>query len=151
MGSDVAKNSIQTFGGFENEGFTMMRKVAASMNCGETRELAANGLCFRCYRQQERADDRQIAKVDRHSGAIRREHKKLLRGFASLMVGLSDLGISSNDLRTIRRIVEPYVEPIKHCLALPTQELQHERPTVNSEVKTRNRSHRGHKTEGEDS
>jgi hypothetical protein len=93
-----------------------MRKLICCRNCGEEREMAAHGLCWKCYRREERANDRP--RVDRHSPGVRREHKKAFRGFTNLMLGLSDLGVSKNDVLAIRRMVEPYLEPIATFLAL---------------------------------
>jgi hypothetical protein len=95
------------------------RKTAACLNCGESREIAARGLCFRCYRQGERADDNKFAAAGRHMPAVRREHKKLFRGFTSVMVGLADLGVQEQDVLAIRRMLEPYVAPIARFLAPP--------------------------------
>lgn len=96
-----------------------MRKTEACINCGEPREIAAHGLCFACYRRQERADDPRFAAVDRHNPGIRREHKKLFRGFSSVMNGLADLGVQSADVLTIRRMLAPYLEPIEKFLTPP--------------------------------
>jgi hypothetical protein len=85
-----------------------MRKTATCLNCGEPREIAAYGLCFKCYRKQDRADDRKFAVVDRHSPAVRREHKKLFRGFTAVMIGLSDLEVQEKDVLVIRQLLEPY-------------------------------------------
>ena len=52
------------------------RKIDGCLNCGEVREMAAHGLCFKCYRRNDRANDRQLAGVDRHNPGIRREHKR---------------------------------------------------------------------------
>ena len=95
-----------------------MRKTDGCVNCGEVREIAAHGLCFACYRQKERATDRLLPGVDRHNPGIRREHKKLFRGFTSVMVGLSDLGVSRNDVLAIRKSIEPYLVPIAKFLSL---------------------------------
>lgn len=95
-----------------------MRKTDGCVNCGEVREIAAHGLCFACYRQKERATDQQLSSVDRHNPGIRREHKKLFRGFTSVMVGLSDLGVSKNDVLAIRKSIEPYLAPIAKFLSL---------------------------------
>ncbi|SRR5579871_3706746 len=94
-----------------------MRKAESCINCGEVREIAAHGLCFRCYRRQERAEERQLAGVGRNNPAIRDEHKKVLRGFTSLMSGLSDLRVQANHVRTIRQLIDPYLEPIAEILA----------------------------------
>jgi|HubBroStandDraft_6_1064221.scaffolds.fasta_scaffold226220_2 hypothetical protein len=86
------------------------------MNCGEIREMAGHHLCFKCYRRDERADDRKFGGVDRHSPGIRREHKKLFRGLTGMMVGLSDLGVSNADVLRIRRIIDGYLSPIAKFL-----------------------------------
>ena len=109
-----------------------MRRTDGCMNCGETREIAGHGLCFKCYRRDERADDRRYASADRHNPGVRREHKKLFRGFTSVMVGLSDLGISKSDVLAVRRIMEPYLVPIATFLALKGEQNE---SSVNSEPK----------------
>ena len=107
-----------------------MRRTDDCKNCGETREMATHDLCFKCYRREERAGDRQFAVIDRHTPAIRREHKKLFRGFTAVMTGLSDLGISKDDVFTIRRTIEPYLTPIAKFLAVTPEQDEDE---VNSE------------------
>jgi hypothetical protein len=107
-----------------------MRKTDGCTNCGEIRGLAAHGLCFTCYRRLERASDRQFAGIDRHTPAIRREHKKLFRGFTGVMVGLSDLGVSKDDVLKIRQTVEPYLTPIAKFLTVTPEQDADE---VNSE------------------
>jgi hypothetical protein len=107
-----------------------MRKIEICLNCGEEREMAAHGLCFACYRRHERTQDRP--RIDRHTPAMRREHKKILRGFTSVMVGLSDLGVGRTDVVTIRRIIQTYLEPIANFLA-PASEVGESRQHVNSE------------------
>jgi hypothetical protein len=89
-------------------------------------------LCFKCYRQQERAADQQLAGVDRHNPGIRREHKKLFRGFANAMNGLSDLGVSKTDVLKIRGILGAYLDPIAEFLS-PAQESETGEADVNSE------------------
>ncbi len=69
-----------------------MRKTEGCVNCGEVREIAAHGLCFACSRRKERDSERQLPSVDRHNPGIRREHKKLFRGFTNVMVGLRTSG-----------------------------------------------------------
>jgi hypothetical protein len=109
-----------------------MRRNNGCTNCGEVREIAAHGLCFKCYRREERTADRPVDSVDRHNPGIRREHKKLFRGFTGVMVGLSDLGVAITDVLAIRRILEPYTSPIAKFLALAPERGQTE-GKVNSE------------------
>ena len=99
-----------------------MRRSDGCVNCGDVREIAAHGLCFRCYRRNERASEQQAASVDRHNPGARREHKKLFRGFTSVMVGLSDLGVSQEHVLAIRKMIEPYLAPIAKFLALQVGE-----------------------------
>ena len=94
-----------------------MRKTDGCLNCGETREIAAHGLCYMCYRRQDRSHDRLASVADRHNPGIRREHKKILRGFTSVMGGLGDLGVSREEVLLIRTILEPYLGPVADYLA----------------------------------
>lgn len=95
------------------------------MNCGQLEVMAAHGICFRCYRREKRAEDRTLEDIerelevppDRHNPGIRREHKKLFRGFTSVMVGLADLNVQRIDILTIRGMLEAYVAPIAEYLA----------------------------------
>jgi hypothetical protein len=105
-----------------------MRKVDSCMNCGEQRELAAHGLCFKCYRNTERARQRatEAELTDRHNPGIRKQHKQLFRGLASIMSGLSDVQASKSDVLAVRSIISPYLEPI-------AQYLEQTRFSVNSE------------------
>jgi hypothetical protein len=56
-----------------------MRKTAACINCGEPREVAAFGLCFKCYRRDKRDCNQISLTPDRHNPGLRREHKKIFR------------------------------------------------------------------------
>jgi hypothetical protein len=111
------------------------RKVEGCLNCGEVREIAAHGLCFKCYRREDRANERKFAATDRHNPGVLKEHKKMLRGFASVMSGLSDLGVSRPDVLAIRRALEPYLLPISSLLAL-APESEENSSVVNSEQQT---------------
>jgi hypothetical protein len=111
------------------------RKTDSCLNCGEIREMAAHGLCFKCYRREDRADDRRFAAVDRHNPGLRKEHKKMLRGFMTVMGGLSDLGVQKSDVLTIRRMLDPYVAPIAEFLG-PAPERDEVEEVVNSEQKS---------------
>jgi len=104
----------------------MSRSLVVCQQCGEERELAAKGLCFKCYRAEARsALNLPQGFVDRHNPAIRKEHKKIIAGFAKVLTGLSDLGVNRTDVHTIRSILDPYLTPV-------TQFIEG-RPAVNSE------------------
>lgn len=93
-----------------------MRREDQCINCGEPREIASRGLCFKCYRRGERARDRPVP--NRHNLAIRKEHKKLFHGLTSVMTGMSELGVTKADVLEIRQIIEPYLAPIAEFLSL---------------------------------
>jgi hypothetical protein len=112
-----------------------MRREDGCINCGEVREIAAHGLCFTCYRRQERADDRGFPAVDLHNPGIHREQKKLLRGFTSVMAGLSDLGVQKDDVLKIRHMLEPYLKLIAEFLG-PVPDPKELEGAVNSEQKS---------------
>jgi hypothetical protein len=116
-------------------GAKSMRREDSCINCGEVREIAAHGLCFKCYRKEERTKDQQCSAVDRHNPGIRREHKKLFRGFTSVMTALSDLGVQRSDVLAIRKTIEPYLGPIANFLAPATDKDEVER-AVNGEQKS---------------
>ncbi len=109
-----------------------MRKMAECLNCREIKKMAAHGLCYQCYRRDERAEENKFAIRDRHNPGIRREHQKMLRAFAAVMIGLGHLGVQRSDVLAIRRMLEPYVEPIAKFLASPA-ELNETQAPVNSE------------------
>jgi len=90
------------------------RKIAECQECGELREIIADEKCFACYQRARRRNKRI---VDRHSGAIKREHKKLFRAYSNAMVALADLGVSHQDIMAIKGILDAYVEPIRPYLS----------------------------------
>jgi hypothetical protein len=86
------------------------RALVRCVNCDEIRDHAAHGLCFACYRAEQRAQER-IPK-DRHNMGVNKEKAKLFRGLAAIMGGLHLLSVSKPDCLWIRRIIEPYLGPI---------------------------------------
>jgi hypothetical protein len=93
------------------------RKIDQCMNCGQSREIAAFGLCFTCYRRQERAKDRPF--VDKHNPGVNPTQKKILAGFAKLMGGLGDIGVPRGLVILIRRMISPYLVPVENLLSPP--------------------------------
>jgi hypothetical protein len=90
------------------------------LTCNEMKAIAARGLCYKCYRAEERSRER--ATPDRHNPGMRREHKKILKAFSSIMVGLADMGCVRDDIFDIRKILQPYLEPIEQYLNLNAPE-----------------------------
>lgn len=95
----------------------MARKIVQCVECGEERDLAGNGLCFRCYQQRRRADDTRY--VDRHNPSIRKEHERLSRGFQRMVGMFADLRVRKEDVLCIRRRLQPYFSPIADILSPP--------------------------------
>jgi hypothetical protein len=91
-----------------------MRKLEQCINCGEERELAAFHLCFKCYRQRERAFS--SGPVDRHTAVITKERQKLFLAYAQLMTSLAKLGVNKTDVESVVEIVRPYLTPISEQL-----------------------------------
>jgi hypothetical protein len=62
------------------------------MNCGETREIAAHGLCFKCYRQEERklADD-LWAKPDTNAKELAKTQRKTRKALMKMMDALEEI------------------------------------------------------------
>jgi hypothetical protein len=99
------------------------RRVARCEECGETRAMATRTECFNCYRARNRASERQ---VDRHNPAIRREHRRLVSGWARLLGAMSELGISRPDALKIRDLAAPYVQPVREFLSAASEREQHD-------------------------
>ena len=88
----------------------MQRKVEACINCQEEREIAAHGLCFKCYRAEEREADNPYAAADRHNRAQLKQLKKLRKCINTILNALDD-GIDAldpNDVESMRGILQPY-------------------------------------------
>jgi len=92
----------------------MRAREEACIQCGETRGMAAFGVCDKCYRSLERARNRVFS--DRRNPAMRKEHKKCVRAYTKLMVALADLGATREDTLDVLRIVQPYIAMIGESL-----------------------------------
>ncbi len=92
------------------------RRIGKCTECGEIQEMATKQLCYRCYRRHER--ERNAPRVvDRHNAGLRKEHQALVRGFAAVLTGLSDLRVSQGDVMEIRALLVPYLAPVAAYLA----------------------------------
>lgn len=109
----------------------MQRKVALCINCQEGREIAAHGLCFKCYRAEEREAENPYAAADRHNRAQLKHLKKLRKCITSILNSIDD-GIDvldPDDVDSMRGILQPYFVSLAAGLA-PARE-----KAVNSEQK----------------
>ncbi len=110
----------------------MGTRIGVCVNCKDEAVIAAFGLCYRCYREDERAN--VARKVDRHSCAIRKDHNKLFTAHTEMMRAMRRSGVNREDVRRILAIMQPYWEPIAPFLrdSVPVNE-QKEKPfTVHS-------------------
>ena len=110
--------------------YRQKRKEAICFNCEQQKPIHAHGLCVTCYRADERAhqraEDTQLA-----NAAARKERKRLLKSYNQITTGLLELGIRSQDIAAIKRVLAPYLETIKTI----TGELaeKEETPTADTE------------------
>lgn len=61
------------------------RRIATCINCGDEREIAAHGLCFKCYRASERAAENPWAAADRHNRAKVKAQRKLRTAITTIL------------------------------------------------------------------
>ncbi len=92
------------------DGRKQERRVDNCVRCGRLSPIAAEELCYRCYRRDRRGA--QQAVIDRHNPGIRKEQKKLIKAFAAVMGGLSDLAVRCEDILEIKGILAPYLAPV---------------------------------------
>ena len=106
-----------------------MRRLDSCINCGDVREIAAHGLCFKCYRRVERAAER--AENPLGNGWLLTDHKKAFTVVTRMLTALSDCpAIEQSDRQKIQMILRPYLDKLADCFA------PREKPTsVNSEQK----------------
>jgi hypothetical protein len=87
------------------------------MNCGETREIAAHGLCFKCYRQEERrlADD-LWARPDPNAKELAKTQRKSRKALMKMMDALEEIEsgklVPQETVEAWRRLLRPEVERI---------------------------------------
>jgi len=51
------------------------RSIKPCKGCGEEREMAAHGLCVKCYRREKREQEELWAKPDRHATQLRKAQR----------------------------------------------------------------------------
>jgi site-specific DNA-methyltransferase (cytosine-N4-specific) len=109
-----------------------MRKTDSCMNCGETREIAAHGLCFKCYRRDERADDNRFSMIgtERQRRRLIQDRKKLLSKITSMLNSLADVEgmLAYDDVTSIRTTLQPYLHNFADGL---TEVNSEQSPSVN--------------------
>jgi len=93
------------------------------MNCGEVRDIAAHGLCFRCYRAKERAEKSAPDPLwaRQGNGWLLKEQKKALTVVTNILKNITDCPfIDEDDRKQIKSILRPYLDKMAECFA-PTE------------------------------
>ncbi len=117
----------------------MKRKTTACMNCGEEREIAAHGLCFKCYRTEQRAMENPWAAADKHNRATLKAHGQVRKAITAILNALDSAidHIAEVDVATIRNICGGYLGAMATGLITPKIEVNSEQPsTVNSSMES---------------
>ncbi len=92
------------------------RKMILCAECGEEKPHAAHGRCFACFQRARRErDDEPI--FDRHNPGIRRDQRRVLKGFNDVLHGLADIGASRTDILRVRAIMTPYLTSVESYLS----------------------------------
>jgi hypothetical protein len=107
------------------------------MNCGEEREIAAHGLCFKCYRREERSTENPWAAADKHNRSMLKAHGQLRKAVTAILNALDSAiaHFSEEDVTAIRNICGSYLAAMATGLITPKTEkpVNSEQPsTVNS-------------------
>jgi len=97
-----------------------VRRQDGCINCGEVREIAAHGLCFKCYRAAERAQkatsDPVWARLG--NGSLLREQKRALTVVTGILKVVADCpAIEESDRKQIQNILRPYLDKLAECFA----------------------------------
>jgi hypothetical protein len=132
------------------------RKVGKCAACGETVELAQVEpipLCYAHYRAEQREKRRlernEAMPVDRHAGAIKREHKKLIHAYANMLAAWADFGVSRDDILDMMVTMEPYVAPIQQWIVQAPEEHPEAKEAIDETAEEDSRDGEEDQAEGE--
>lgn len=97
------------------------RTINACMNCRETREIAAHGLCFTCYRQEERREKKDLwlnpGAAAKELAAAQKKTRKALMKMMDALGELQEHGlVGQSTLDMWRSLLKPEVARIADCL-----------------------------------
>jgi hypothetical protein len=97
-----------------------MRRQDSCINCGDERDIAAHGLCFKCYRAAERAQKvtPDPAWASLGNGWLLRDQKRALTVVTGILKAISDCpAVEETDRKQIRNILRPYLDKLAECFA----------------------------------
>jgi len=115
----------------------MPRSIKACITCGETREIAAHGLCFKCYREEERrlADD-LWAKPDAHAKDLAKVQRKTRKALMKMMDALEEIEsgklVPEDTVEAWRALLRPEVERI--ALSLGEAQVNSEQQSASEQL-----------------
>jgi hypothetical protein len=97
-----------------------VRRLDSCINCGDEREIAAHGLCFKCYRAEERARKATPDPVwaSLGNGWLLREQKRALTVVTGILKAIADCpAVEESDRKQIQNILRPYLDKLAECFA----------------------------------
>jgi hypothetical protein len=97
-----------------------MRRQDGCINCQEVREIAAHGLCFKCYRSDERARKATLDPVwaSLGNGWRLKEQKRAFTVVTGILKAIADCpAVRENDRKQIQNILRPYLDELAECFA----------------------------------
>lgn len=109
----------------------MARSIKACMNCGETREIAGHGLCFMCYRREERkiADD-LWTRPDPSAKELAKTQRKTRKALMKMMDAVEEIEygklVPQETIEAWRKLLRPEVERIALSLGEAQVNGEHE-------------------------
>ncbi len=97
-----------------------MRRLDGCVNCGEEREMAAYGLCFKCYRAKERAEKAPVDPIWARlgNGSLLKQQKKAFTVVTGILKAIADCPtVRESDKKQIQNILRPYLDKLAECFA----------------------------------
>lgn len=91
-----------------------MRRIDKCINCGDERELVANGLCAKCYmarrRETDKRDEPAWAGSDRSERRYIAERNKMLVNLTRINKLVDETPcLSPEDAQAIKTVIRPYM------------------------------------------
>jgi hypothetical protein len=111
----------------------MSRTTSECAECGEVREIAAQGLCFRCYRRDERNRKALWARPESHAIDLARNQRKTRKALMKIMDALDEIEsghlVSDTTVEAWRNLLRPEVENIALSLTKVAVNSELEKPS----------------------
>jgi len=96
------------------------RSIKPCKGCGEEREIAAHGLCFKCYRREEREQKELWVKPDRHATQLRKAQRTTRNAWMKIWNALDEIVdanlVPESTCEQIREVLGPEIAKIAASL-----------------------------------